>query len=44
MRAALFRTQGGPEVLELAEIDTPNPGPVEALVRVRACALNHPDL
>jgi NADPH:quinone reductase-like Zn-dependent oxidoreductase len=44
MRAALIRTQGGPEVLELAEIETPKPGPAEALVRVRACALNHLDL
>jgi len=44
MRAALIRTQGGPEVLELAEIDAPGPGPGEAVVRVRACALNHLDL
>ncbi len=44
MRAALIRTQGGPEVLELAEIDAPKPGPAEALVRVRACALNHLDI
>lgn len=44
MRAALIKTQGGPEVLELVEIDPPKPGPGEALVRVRACALNHLDL
>lgn len=44
MRAALIRTQGGPEVLELAEIDAPGPGPGEAVVRVRACALNHLDV
>ena len=44
MRAALIRTQGGPEVLELAEIEAPRPGPAEALVRVRACALNHLDI
>ena len=44
MRAALIRTQGGPEVLELAEIEAPKPGPAEALVRVRACALNHLDI
>ena len=44
MRAALIRSQGGPEVLELAEIETPKPKPDEALVRVRACALNHLDL
>src|SRR6187549_2883955 len=44
MRAALIRSQGGPDVLELAEIEDPKPGPSEALVRVRACALNHLDL
>ncbi|MBK5256537.1 MAG: zinc-binding dehydrogenase [Vicinamibacteria bacterium] len=44
MQAALIRTQGSPEVLELADIDPPKPGPSEALVRVRACALNHLDL
>ncbi len=44
MRAALIRNQGGPEVLELAEVEPPKPGPGEALVRVRACALNHLDL
>jgi len=44
MRAALIRTQGGPEVIEIAEMDAAKPGPTEALVRVRACALNHLDL
>jgi NADPH:quinone reductase-like Zn-dependent oxidoreductase len=44
MRAALIRRQGGPEVLELTEIETPVPRTGEALVRVRACALNHLDL
>lgn len=44
MRAALIRTQGGPEVLELAELETPKPAPSEALIRVRACALNYLDV
>ena len=44
MRAALIRNQGGPEVLELTETETPDPAPGEALIRVRACALNHLDL
>ena len=32
MRAALIRTHGGPEVLELAEIDTPVAAPGEAVL------------
>lgn len=44
MRAALIRSQGGPEVIELTDIEAPKPAPGEALVRVRACALNHLDL
>jgi NADPH:quinone reductase-like Zn-dependent oxidoreductase len=44
MRAALFRRHGGPEVLEVAEVDTPTPGPGEVQVRVAAVALNHIDL
>lgn len=44
MRAALFRRHGGPEVLEIAEVPTPAPGPGEVLIAVRAVALNHIDL
>lgn len=44
MRAALIRTQGSPDVLEFTEVEAPVPGPAEALIRVRACALNHLDL
>lgn len=44
MRAALFRTHGGPEVLELADVARPRPKPCEVLVGVRAAALNHLDL
>jgi NADPH:quinone reductase-like Zn-dependent oxidoreductase len=44
MRAALFRRHGGPEVLELADVPAPEPGPGEVLVRVKACAMNHLDL
>src|SRR5262245_40147265 len=44
MKAALFRRHGGPEVLEIAEVPAPVPGPGEVLVAVRAAALNHIDL
>jgi NADPH:quinone reductase-like Zn-dependent oxidoreductase len=44
MRAVEMRSQGGPEVLEIADLDSPEPEPTEAVIRVRACALNHLDL
>jgi NADPH:quinone reductase-like Zn-dependent oxidoreductase len=44
MRAALFRQHGGPEVMEVAEVPDPVPGPGQVLVRIRAAALNHLDL
>jgi NADPH:quinone reductase-like Zn-dependent oxidoreductase len=44
MRAALFRTHGGPEVLEIADVPVPAPGPHEVQVRVTATALNHIDV
>ncbi len=44
MKAVGLRRHGGPEVLENLELPRPNPGPGEALVAVRACALNHLDL
>lgn len=44
MKAVLFRSHGGPEVLEYADVLTPTPGPGEAVVRVKACSLNHLDL
>jgi NADPH:quinone reductase-like Zn-dependent oxidoreductase len=44
MKAVRFHAHGGPDVLRLEDVDDPTPGPGEALVRVRACALNHLDL
>jgi len=44
MKAVVINTHGGPEVLLAKELPDPVAGPGEALVRVRACALNHLDL
>ncbi|HEY7810117.1 MAG TPA: NADPH:quinone oxidoreductase family protein [Allosphingosinicella sp.] len=44
MKALLSRTPGGPETLELAELDSPVAGPGQLLVRVKACAINYPDV
>lgn len=44
MRAAVIPEHGGPEVLRIAEVPTPTPGPHEVLVAVHACALNHLDI
>jgi NADPH:quinone reductase-like Zn-dependent oxidoreductase len=44
MTAMVLREHGGPEVLQLAQLAVPEPGPREVRVRVRAVALNHLDL
>jgi NADPH:quinone reductase-like Zn-dependent oxidoreductase len=44
MRATLFRQHGGPEVLEYTDFPTPQPKAGEALVRLRAAALNRMDV
>src|SRR5690349_17473106 len=44
MKALLSRQPGGPETLEVAELPDPQPGPGELLVRVRAAAINYPDV
>lgn len=44
MRAAIFRENGGPEVITVEEVPAPLPGPGEARIRVEAAALNHLDL
>ena len=44
MKALLSNSPGGPETLELADLPDPSPGPGQLLVRVRACAINYPDV
>ncbi len=44
MKALLSHEPGGPETLQLSELAEPQPGPGELLVRVRAAAINYPDV
>ncbi|HXH53061.1 MAG TPA: NADPH:quinone oxidoreductase family protein [Sphingomicrobium sp.] len=44
MKALLSHEPGGPETLRLGELRDPQPGPGELLVRVRASAINYPDV
>jgi NADPH:quinone reductase-like Zn-dependent oxidoreductase len=44
MKAVVINRHGGPDVLETAELPTPDIEPNEVLVRVKACALNHLDV
>lgn len=44
MKILLSRQPGGPETLELADLPDPAPGKGQLLVRVRACAINYPDV
>ena len=44
MKALLSTAVGGPETLELTDLSDPEAGPGQILVRVRACAINYPDV
>jgi len=44
MKALLSHEAGGPETLRLTDLAEPSPGPGELLVRVRAAAVNYPDV
>jgi NADPH:quinone reductase-like Zn-dependent oxidoreductase len=43
MKAAIRSRYGGPEVLTIAEVDTPAPGDNEILIRVHAATVNRSD-
>jgi NADPH2:quinone reductase len=44
MKAVAFSTFGGPEVLDVADLPTPEPGPGEVRVRVAAATVNPTDI
>jgi len=44
MRALLSTAPGGPDTLQLSDVPSPTPGPGDLLVRVRAAAINYPDV
>ena len=44
MRAIVITGNGGPEVLEIRDVPTPEPRGEQVRVRVRACGLNRADL
>ena len=44
MKALLSHEPGGPDTLRLDELPEPTPGPGELLIRVRAAAINFPDV
>ena len=44
MKATIFSTHGGPDVLEYSDVKQPVIRPDEVLIEVKACALNHLDL
>jgi NADPH:quinone reductase-like Zn-dependent oxidoreductase len=44
MKAVLFHHHGGADVLEYTDLSTPEPGPGEVLVRLKAAALNRMDI
>jgi len=44
VHAVRFHEYGPAEVLRYEEVPDPKPGPGEALLRVRACAVNHVDI
>jgi NADPH:quinone reductase-like Zn-dependent oxidoreductase len=43
MKAVTFSQYGGPEVLHVADVDEPHPGPGQVRIAVRAAGVNPVD-
>lgn len=44
MKALRSHASGGPETLTLDEVETPQPGPGQVRITVKACSINFPDV
>src|SRR2546422_1183594 len=44
MKAVLFHTHGGPDVLKYEDVPDPKPGFGEVLIEVKATSINHVDI
>ena len=44
MKALLSKAVGGPETLVLEDIQSPTPRPNQAVIQVKACGVNYPDV
>ncbi len=44
MKALRSHATGGPETLALDELESPVPGPGQVRIKVKACAINYPDV
>src|SRR3989337_1363578 len=44
MKALLSTAPGGPDTLQLSDLPEPTAGPGQLLIRVRAAAINYPDV
>ena len=42
MKAVIFEDFGGPEVLHMAEVDAPTPGPKQVRIRTGRCNISAP--
>lgn len=43
MKAVVSKQPGGPETLEMVELDSPKPGPKQVVLKIKAIGVNFPD-